>query len=434
MTNSYPSDFKQANPLVRGIAMVHSSSTDLTYTVNFDTGECECKHGQAWRWDERRWVKNNWCSHKLKALASLAETTGDESLQQEYELQLGKRYNVFIAISAFHKELRRGDTEAAHYWAAVVVAHRGRHGIINYLRNIIFEETRDINLLAYILKLSTYGKSISAKDMFNAVARFAAAPKKWELPHRLDVFLSEMEGYRALVHDFGADVARAHSIIPTEHYNRLQAELLRGFAEGDTKAVQYGLKGIFKSRNVEDGNGQRGHDLNKIRLYNLLIDIHNGEYENAFTVDDEYTERLIGLLTTRNANYGPPGYHEINALCDALTGESPGAGATLPPARHRAITSRPTAYHMPLADMRRVPLYAHDNHTWDGKARMRRYGAVQLKPGADQTDIDFRLCGAYMGVAWRHLANHQLGSIDVPWGDVRWSPKWLWGHLDAMWY
>jgi hypothetical protein len=436
MDNQYPTDYQSPHMLLRGTALVNSSSGEVQYEVNFDTGECECAHGRAYKWEakRKRWSKAPWCAHKLKAMSSLIEQTGDQSLHQEYALHLGRRYNPFVAVSAMHKEMRRGDVEAAQYWASAMLPHRGRHGVITYMRNIVFEETRDISLLRLILKLSTYGKSVSERDMFNAVARFTETPKKWDLPHRLPIFLSEMEGYRKLINDFGIDVAKPHSIIPVSAYNRLQGSLLEGFAEADPIKIQYGLKGLFKSKNSEDGNGADGHARHKVKLYNLLIDVWNDEHENAFEVDHDYTQELIDLLTRRNANHGAPGYHEINALCDALCGESPSNAATLPALRRKLLAGKPKAYLPPLGEIRRVPLYANDNHTWEGKAKMRRFGDVQLRPGANQTDIDFRLCGAYMGVAWRHLAVKQHGTINVPWGKVKWNPKWLWGHLDSMWY
>jgi hypothetical protein len=331
-----------------------------------------------------------------------------------------------------HKEMRRGQIEAAKYWACVMIAHRGKQGVITYLRNIVFEETRDLPLLAHILKLSAKGRSVTATEMYNAVARFTAAPKKWELPVRLEVFLDEMRGYAELIKDYGTDVAKGHSIIDCSERDRLEATLLLGFSKGDRVLVQKGLKGIYKTKNPE--GTEDGHFKLRVQLYNVLIDVLNGEHPNKFNVDHDYAMQLVGLLTERNKNYGAPGYHEINALADALSGESAATVRSLAPTDHKRLINNPTRYRAPLADLRRIPLYANDNHTWEGKAKMRQYGAIQLRPGADQTDIDFRYCGAYHGVAWRHLAFRQHATIDCKWGDAKWIPKWLWAHTDSMWY
>jgi hypothetical protein len=412
---------------LKGVATVKGSDQGTFYTVNFDTGECDCQHGAAWRWNNRRYVANSFCNHKLKAIASLLAKEHDDKLYDFYEVELGRRYNPFVAVSAMHKEIRRGDVEQALYWATAMIPHRGNHGVINYLRNIVFEETRDLPLARYIMKLSAYGKSVSRLDAQRAVERFCVAPKKWELPWRHDIFIDEMRGYKKLASDYGYDVAKPKDIIPTTAYNRLQQELLSGFAKGDRVSVQVGLKGLFKSKSEE-------HEHHKIDILNELVAVMNEEHDNAFDYDHDYARELYDLIQKRYRNHAAIGYHELNALADALTGER-AAAATVPIPLHKRVINKPKMRRIPLkAGLRRVPMYAHDNHTWDGKAKMRSYGAVELRPGAEQTHIDFRLCGAYMGVAWRTLAYKQHETIEVKWGDVKWKPNWLWQHLDNMWY
>jgi hypothetical protein len=406
-----------------------SKGTNLSFNVNFDTGECDCKHGQAWRWDNRRWVPNSFCSHKLKALASLITRDGDEDLIAFHTRQIGLRYNAFNAVSAMHKEIRLGNSEDALYWAMAMLPHRGAVGVINYLRNIVFEETRDINLYRYILKLSSYGRAVTVIQMQHAVVRFARAPKKWELPWRLDIFLDEMRGYQLLVKQYGKDVAKPKDIIPLGEARQLAKAMLKGFEAGDRKQVQYGLKGWFKSKSQK-------HDRMLIEIFNMLTDIYTENFANAFEYDHDYADQLQKLILRKIENHGAPAYHELNAFADALAGEH-GAdpSATLPDTTHKLIVNSPRFYTPPMGDLKRIPLYAHDNHTWDGKRLMRQYGKAELQPNATQTHLDFRICGAYMGVAWRYLAFSQHSTIDCKWGDVSWrSPNWLWGHLDQMWY
>jgi hypothetical protein len=60
---------------------------------------------------------------------------------------------------------------------------------------------------------------------------------------------------------------------------------------------------------------------------------------------------------------------------------------------------------------------------------------AELEPGAVQANLDFRMCGAYFGVAWRTLAFKQHGTIDCKWGDVSWrTPNWLYQHVADMFY
>lgn len=62
---------------------------------------------------------------------------------------------------------------------------------------------------------------------------------------------------------------------------------------------------------------------------------------------------------------------------------------------------------------------------------MRRFGN-QLPAGAKQTDIDFRYCGAYRGVAYRMIAFRQGGDIGE-WGTTKW-PKELDEITNLLWY
>lgn len=413
---------------VTGSCTVETAKGEGHFHVDLDTMTCDCERGAPW-WQDRgeKWRPNKLCAHKLKAVASLATKTGDDTIRDFYEHQLGLCFNAFEVVSAFHKELRRGDTEKAIYWATMLIAHRGKHGIVTYMRNILFEETRDLNLARYILKISSFGKSVDILDVQRGVRRFCEAPKKWHLPWRVELYLDEMRGYQKLAKEYGYEVAKGKDIIAPGATEFLKGELLRGFAEGDRVTVQVGLKGWFKSQS-------KNHDHMKIDILNMLIEVMNGEHENAFEYSHEYAMAIYKLNMMRLRNHNAVGYHELNALCDALTGE-PGDDprATLPDKRHKLLVGSPKRYRPKLGALRRIPMYAHDNHTYGGKAKMRRF-PEQLRPGAQQKDIDFRLCGAYHGVAWRMLAYAQHGTIDVPWSEVKWEPKWLWNHTDSMWY
>lgn len=439
MSDNYPDEAPPMPASLHGIATV-TGGTDrsLRYVVNFDIGECDCQHGAAWKWDNRKWVPGNLCAHKLKAISSkitaqLEHNIRDTELIKYYEESIGRRHNAFVAVSAMHKEIRRGDVEAALYWATCMIPHRGLVGVINYLRNIVFEETRDIRLYRYILYLSSKGRSVTRKEMNRAVARFTRAPKKWELDWRLPLFIDEQKAYRQLADKFTYDVAKPQDQIPEDARNTLHKELLAGFKEADRVRVQYGLKGLLKTKSPD-------HDKFRIAIFNYLVDVLNGDFPNAFDYSEVYSRQLHEMILMRIRNHGAPGYHEINALCDALTGEMrlsrDYVAASLPHNKHRVLVNSPRVYALPLGDMRRVPLYANDNHTWPGKALMRQYGETELQPGVQQTHIDFRYCGAYVGVAWRLLAWKQRATIDCKWERVKWNGTvpWMWQHVSKMMY
>jgi hypothetical protein len=127
------------------------------------------------------------------------------------------------------------------------------------------------------------------------------------------------------------------------------------------------------------------------------------------------------------------GYHELNALADAIAGEPVSAGLLTRPTQ-AALRKRPTP-EIKLGYWPPIPIYAQDNHTYDGKRRMRKH-PEELKPGAKQEHLDFRGCGAYFGVAWRMLAGHQFPVRkwkDIAWHEVKWPPS-LYKTVSVLFY
>ena len=123
-----------------------------------------------------------------------------EQIQETYVKALVTCYNVYEVVSAFHKELRRGDHAKAFFWAVLLSAKRGYHGTARYLLNIIYEETRDHKLAINLIELNAKPRDeITLHDIHKHVALFCFAVKKWELPHRVGIFKGEMLGYAWLV-------------------------------------------------------------------------------------------------------------------------------------------------------------------------------------------------------------------------------------------
>ena len=434
-----PGSWTPPHPAFVGKADV-ASSVDPTasFYVDLSEGSCTCKHGRAYMYhDKKGWIPNNWCSHKMRAASSILETlTGAEreSAQAAYNRLLGNRYIIWESVSAFHKELRRGDADMAQYWSMSVAAHRGLHGVVRYMLNTLFEESRDLDLFAHLLNLSDKGRNVGFNEVMNTIRWYAEAPKKWMLDGRLAIYTDEMKGYRRLAERHGYAVAKAKDIIPYQFHDELRTEFVEGLQQKDRVRFQTGLKGLFKSQ------FQRGHDALKIEIFNLLTDALNGDgpFKKkgiGFDYDPDHALRVHGLVHRRLTHFNEIGYHELNALGDALTGEHyPGGDHLTPKRRQRLLLLNPRTYAPPPGKLTPIPLYALDNHNYRGKHLMNRWGATELLPGAEQVHLDFRMCGAYLGVAWRMLAWNQHKSTDVPWGDVKWYPSFLFKHVDNMFY
>jgi hypothetical protein len=234
-----------------------------------------------------------------------------------------------------------------------------------------------------------------------------------------------MHGYEKLAKEFGSDVAKGGNFIPI----KFKAKLLKAMQDGARlkKPVlfQYGLKGLQKLEYSEKPKPTK-EDVNDHRhwLYERLYDIAD---DLLPPTHDAW--RVISVVNDRiEADIGA-GYHELNAIGDAIMGEPYDSGLLSPPQRAISI-NRPTP-PIPLGKWPKIPLYAHDNHTYGGKALMRRY-ADQLKPGAAQTDLDFRYCGAYFGVAYRMISQRQHGRV-ADWGETVWDRD-LYRITQILWY
>ena len=292
------------------------------------------------------------------------------------------------------------------------------------MSNIALEESRDLELLSWLLNLLA-SKSFSSANVCRGIELFCAAPKKWELPHRFEVFRQEMLGYKDLMRDYGKDVAKGSNVIDGTSDNHLYKTLRDGFAAGDPRMVQYGIKGLLKLR----VSNQKKH---REDLIAELCRVRSGSLANKFAYEPKAFDTVNALVERRIAVAKDIRYHDINALTDALCGELLVAGRT-PPVTRRAIMLKPhVAQPFPLGVIKTIPLYAQDNHTFLGKSLMARFSG-ELKAGATQTHLDFRWCGAYFGVAYRHLAFQQYGTCDIAWDSVKW-PGWLWSHCNSMWY
>lgn len=430
--------------------VVSGTTVRRKYYIDLAIGECECERGYAWGLKQKipanprasfnPWFEGAYCGHKLRMMSmivkELQEADHDKEelreIAQAYLKALGTRYNPFEAVSAFHKELRRGDFKEAWFWGLILTTKRGMRGVFQYMLNIIYEETRDHDLADYLLKCRTSQRMQTLASVSKAISWFCATPKKWELPRRYAIFESEMHGYRQLVKDYGRDVAKGANIIPKDNRDRLLLHMQKGAEDNDLVRFQRGLKGLQKLQYLDhpdpsltkfDRDGERNQEY-RYWLYGELYDL-----ADRLCPPQHDVWRVIQFVNARIEAGQGIGYHELNAIGDAITGEPADAGL-LPPDLLKRAQARPTPA-IPLFKWPLIPLYAHDNHTHGGKRLMNKF-PDQLKPGAEQTDLDFRYCGAYFGVAYRMVSQKQHGRV-ADWHEVKW-PTDLYNIVMSLWY
>jgi hypothetical protein len=391
------------------------------YVVDLRAGTCNCKNGQPWQWHVKNeeWVRSQCCSHKIRAMSDIVEKARrPPDMQAAYAKEVGSRYNMYEVVSAFHKELRRGAVDQAVFWGTMLANFRGSRGVIKYLVSILYEETRDHSLGDVLTSYYLFGKPETVyADMCRMIALFCKSKKKWELPSHFDFLMAEMRGYERLVAEFGRDVAKGGNIIADKHKSALMTALKTGIRLKDANLAQYGLKGLQK---LVTGD----IDTHRAWIINELVTFKSSRTTHADC------DKLLAYIQRRAENKLGIGYHELNNFVDFLLGE-PFAAGNSDAGTLKATLALPAPL-LRLGVAPNIPLYAHDNHTWAGKALLRRYPA-EWQPGAVQEHFDLRLCGAYMGVVWRHLAVKQHGEITINWQDVEW-PKWLHETVSNLWY
>lgn len=90
---------------------------------------------------------------------------------------LAERFDHYLAISSFHKEIRRSDFDRSLSWAKILVRHQSPKSLIGYLERICLEETRNIPLFIRLRK-----KELSLQEALTAMI---SSRKKWELGYLL---------------------------------------------------------------------------------------------------------------------------------------------------------------------------------------------------------------------------------------------------------
>lgn len=421
-------EYVPPHPNFKGKAKVLSTPAHVSknlggpsYQVDLGAGTCTCKYGAPFQWHfkNQKWVPNQACSHKIRMMADILEKHDRPTdMQIAYSKQVAMRYNMYEAVSAFHKELRRGNVEQAVFWGHVLAYSRRVDGVIKYLLNILFEETREYWLGEWLLQAYVDPKADKYTSMLYGIALFCKSPKKWELPHRLPILLDEMRGYFALVTKYGRDVAKAGDIIAVSEREKLMAMLKSAAAKRGVKTgqhledFQFALKGLQKSK-CANIDAHRAWILNELMRFMLN--------KNGARLADYIQKRADAGLGI--------GYHELNAFADLVMGEKYNAWE-LPDWAEKIRFADPPKLRLGVVPV--VPIYAQDNHTWAGKALIRQY-PNEWQAGAKQEHYDLRLCGAYMGVVWRHLAVKQHGRIDCEWHEVEW-PRWLHQTVSNLWY
>lgn len=277
----------------------------------------------------------------------------------------------YVARSAMHKEIRRGDVAAAVVWSRLNTTLEGASKTKQYVKSILLEETRNLDL-------ATAFHSVSGKTPEAMVALIASSRKKWELPStRAGLWDVYMRGYA---------LARNQGGTPTPE------EITTAVKSNDALLL---FTTLWRCR--------LGAELSK----QLFFDAGLAELrERGFAHVDGIEARKSDV------------YYVTSTVAEVLGGGwDASANEILGERMDKVPLATPGVIEIPA-----LYAYVYDKHTRPGKREMikhlRDHHANTPQPG----NLDMRWAGTIRGNTWRFAAFKQAGLhgyVDAPWESIR---------------
>lgn len=302
-----------------------------------------------------------------------------DSKKKKYikEYQDRSKTLFYMAKSAFHKEIRRGNTGRALGFG--IIMDRYKDGETRrYLRKILFEETRSLDLL------SRFSGNDDLRDLIHLAC---CAVKDWELPQDHGWFSPR---WLATQVELGGTEYQVRypwpSDIQTHVLNVLKRE---DFEELHRMTVAIGLAG---GQNKVTRNAWK-------EMRDILID-------HAAQKRPDLAKPLKMCRSPQN--------DEMSAVVAIIDGSWDDAANMYHPGKqYKKI------------DLPKIESYVFDCHTWIGKKWMEEAGGTIAWNMPQPGRIDLRWSGAEAGTLWRYLAIAQHGRVEVKWEDVEMSSEML---------
>lgn len=266
----------------------------------------------------------------------------------------------YEAVSSMHKEIRRGDAQKAMFWHRLVLEARGETGTKSYLKNILFEETRNL-----LLEEKWRSTKPSSEEM---LIELTMSRKKWELQSMVDVYdiviRADTDAYDAPPVD--ADDLRKP---PSEDQHEFYSWVLM------IARVFHYLRSL---------SGSRQSILRK-RLLGMLADMLASKLRAH---DHEQAADIVEAKTD---------YHQLMLAAETLCGLKDDRSNDIHAARLGDVG----------ADLLMPPVYAYDAHTARGRYLLQR---CAVEPGkALPKNVDLRWSGQVSGIWWRYAAFSRFG-------------------------
>lgn len=292
-------------------------------------------------------------------------------------INVGHRGLRYELKSAMHKEIRKGDVQAALQWARWGAYFHGNSWPKTYVKGVVLEETCSP-------RLAREWRSMAKRSPQDVVATMASVRKKWEVTARVGFYADYMETF-----------------VSSEGLASLTDHVVQGKAD--------------KAHTRKD----------LLKLFWQAVRLRDNK--TTFTLADALGARAIaagGIAKTwaEEKLWGTHPFFGPLVLIEMMTGAWSSDADDLV-RNHKARPLHEEDAPLVLA----VPDYAFDCHTSLGRRRMVA-GWSQIAPGRPQpSGVDLRWSGMLLGVAWREFASRQFPSDyqNRKWEEVE-IPKDVW--------
>ncbi|MCK6513028.1 hypothetical protein L6R29_24120 [Myxococcota bacterium] len=286
----------------------------------------------------------------------------------------------YLAKSGFHKELRRGDLQAAFRWARLAAHFHGRSWPKSYLKRVLLEESRSISLLHQ-------WKSLAGLNWEDCVQKGIAAPKKWQVPRREGLFAEYVEAFVATENDpiFSSFEQVQQAVDLAQDRDDLWRIFWRAMRRRDRFGVTWQIDAMK---------------------------------ERAFSKSPTARLFVEEALWDTNPFYGP------KVLIELLTDAWDQTADQLDPRVLQQALPNDEHLVIPAA-----PAYLYDCHEISGQRRLLKHWDAILPHQPMPKGVDLRWSGMLAGVCWREYAARQSPHRlrQCPWEAVD-IPREVWQH------
>lgn len=337
-----------------------------------------------------------------------------EEVINERLFRLAKQYDKYEVVSAFHKELRRGNEWKALYWGLVLTEGKSKWYPMKYMTQVSTEESHTPELKTFISKYMQKYKTLSDIEFASCIHAFCKAPQKWAVKISDDMWWYESVEWDKAQKDINACIRRYE---PDKELVKKWEEIVKKI--GTTHFV----KGLYWNYEILALIEQFISEKSLPKLvYMTQFMWHPKEYLPYMKILAEKNSKVTEMLNVvdhdlvRNHMF----LFDLEIIFIQLCGfgdEVPSYNIKINEDEVKEIVDKVYSRILSGKELE-IPLYALDIHTRRGKKLWYAHRNKLVKIGQPVKEIDLRYTGDWIGTLWRRYAYLQHGTILVPWESV----------------